>query len=311
MIGMQMASLVNDAATMFNKRIILVGDWGQARPVKDSWPMRSALFGNAQLVKLMKCHRQSEGPYLASLNRVRVGAITAEDDALFSSRVTPTMPNRDFPGFCMFATNKATDDYNARCLREHCADNAVDHLTFSTQFEDCRDQYLRDNYPLEEKRIEKIIDDGPFAHNEDFAVGCKVVITKNIDNVVFNGDVGRIVEFDTIGKTVLVEVHRKGYAFTIRLFEGEMETVDAAGNTTSMLRGYPIRLGYGVTIHKSQGMTVDKAWVDMASICYHPAGGRHGLAYVALSRTRTLEGLMLSGWQRDAIEVDDEVRQWL
>lgn len=311
MIGAQMARLINDAATLFNKRIILVGDWGQARPVKDMWPMYSALFANAQLIKLTKCHRQNEGPYLAALNRLRVGQMTPEDHALFETRVVAEQPPRDFPGFCMFATNKATDAYNKKCLAEHCAEHNVDHFTFETEFEDTRSDYLKSNYPLDEKRIAKIIDDGSFAHDEDFAVGCKVVITRNIDDVVVNGDVGKLVDIDTKTFSIAVEVQRRGYSFVVRLDKGTQEVVDAAGAAQARLHGYPIRLGYGVTIHKSQGMTVDSAWVDMASICHHPVGGRHGLAYVALSRTRTLEGLMISKWTPEALEVDNDVRAWL
>jgi len=311
MIGMQMAALVAEAAEMYRKKIILVGDWGQARPVKDTWPMRSRLFANAQLIKLQQCHRQKDGEYLNALNRARVGQLTAEDSALFASRTQHEPPDRDFPGFCMFATNKTTDAYNAKCLDEHCVAHNVKKARFDTQFEDLRSDYLKAQYDLDEKRIAKLIDDCPFAHNEYFAVGCKVVITQNMDDLLFNGDVGRISELDPLTRTVVIDVQRQGYEFSFRMCQQQIESVDALGNVTARFKGFPIRLGYGVTIHKAQGMTVDRAWVDMASICYFPPGTRHGLAYVALSRTRTLEGLTLSGWNTEAVEVDDEIRPWL
>lgn len=311
MIGMQMAALIAEAAETYKKQIILVGDWGQARPVKDTWPTRSRLFAPAQLIKLQQCHRQKDGEYLNALNRARIGALTPADSALFASRTQHEPPDRDFPGFCMFATNKTTDAYNAKCLQEHCVANNVRSVRFDTKFEDLRSEYLKAQYDLDDRRIAKLIEDCPFAHNEDFAVGCKVVVTQNMDGVLFNGDVGRIVELDALTRTVLLDVKRQGYEFSIRVFEQEIESIDALGNPTARFKGFPLRLGYGVTIHKAQGMTVDRAWVDMASICYFPAGTRHGLAYVALSRTRTLDGLTLSGWNDEAIEVDDEIRPWL
>jgi hypothetical protein len=63
----------------------------------------------------------------------------------------------------------------------------------------------------------------------------------------------------------------------------------------------------GFVNHNCQGASCDYVYVDMKSIMNFPAGSRHGLAYVALSRCRTLAGLKIYGWTPDAIECDPEV----
>jgi len=83
---------------------------------------------------------------------------------------------------------------------------------------------------------------------------------------------------------------------------------NARGEVEYIVSGFPLRLGWACTIHKSQGASVPKAWVDMESIAMFPRGSRHGLAYVALSRTYTLDGLLLSSWNPDAVECDEDVK---
>jgi ATP-dependent exoDNAse (exonuclease V) alpha subunit len=65
---------------------------------------------------------------------------------------------------------------------------------------------------------------------------------------------------------------------------------------------YPLRLAWASTIHKSQGMTLDRAEIDVSG-CFAP-----GQAYVALSRVKTLEGLSLRGWRPGAVTVAPEVK---
>jgi ATP-dependent exoDNAse (exonuclease V) alpha subunit len=310
MVGMRMADLVAEAAQRFDKKLIFVGDWGQAKPVKDEWPTRSRAFAAATFVKMNQCHRQADGEYLHALNRVRVGQFTPADAVLFSSRTSHMPPPRDFPGICIYATNKAVDAYNNACLEEHCKASGAEAVWVEATLRDERDPYIKETYPLDQGAHDRAIDDSSLAHMTNFAVGCKVVVTRNIEDcAVVNGDIGFVTSIDPghIG----LRVTRAGVDMPIDIPRCAVDIYSASGRVEYVVEGFPLRLGYGVTIHKSQGMTVDSAWVDFASICHHPTGSRHGLAYVALSRTRTLEGLQISGWDDDAIEIDEEIRPWL
>ena len=105
------------------------------------------------------------------------------------------------------------------------------------------------------------------------------------------------VQLDRTGKTVRicpVEIEVYGYS---------------SGKADYILRGFPIRLGYAITIHKSQGMTLEKVEVDMKSITFHREESRHGLAYVAFSRARTPEGLALLNWVPRAVYSDPDMKK--
>jgi len=100
-------------------------------------------------------------------------------------------------------------------------------------------------------------------------------------------------------------LERTGGLVTVGLHD--VVTSSAIGKAVHSVSGFPVRLGYAVTIHKAQGMTVDKAWLDMDSIKSMPEEGRHGLAYVGLSRVRTLEGLGVGSWTPDVVVCAPEV----
>lgn len=328
MIGEKMGNLIFDVAKSYKKRIVLVGDWGQAAPVKDEWAFGSRLFKDAKVVKLTECHRQSAGSYLDALNKVRIGCIDASVNSVFSSIVTPEMPDKTFPGICMFATNKRADSYNEICFREHLADTGHWGIRFTASVADLRSDDKQSKKPLQARDIDKAIDDSPFLHEGSLAIGAKVVCTRNDndDNQFQNGTMGVVLDILFADGRWVSDVEKdfddaEGIVSKVfvETFDGrriemsrmEIITTDAVGNAYLRLEGFPIRLGFSVTIHRSQGMTVDKAWADLDSLSHFPNGSRHGLAYVALSRTRTLDGLQLGSWDPAVIECDAVAKPWL
>jgi len=70
--------------------------------------------------------------------------------------------------------------------------------------------------------------------------------------------------------------------------------------------GLPVRLAYAITVHKGQGCTLDKAYFAMNSLW-----PEHGLAYVGLSRTRSIEGLLLEAWRPDLVKCDKSILKYL
>ena len=79
------------------------------------------------------------------------------------------------------------------------------------------------------------------------------------------------------------------------------------GKPNFTVTGLPLILGWAITIHKAQGLTLDKAYLDMQTITYMKGESKHGLAYVAL--TRTLEGLKIENWRDDAVYCSPHVRK--
>lgn len=316
MVGSRMAELIMTAIDHCKKKVILCGDWAQASPVKDEWPLGHELFKKADIIFLKECHRQHDSEFLRALNEVRVGRISQEGARFFMSRVTP-QDTHERDVVKMYATNLRVDKYNDFRLRKHARERRRVIYEEAANLRDVRPDFAREAYPLKESERERILNMSPLAHNEKFAPGCRVIITYNVPDPDFrnqpgqelwlavNGDTGTLqdVEGEPNVHTMHIQLDRTGK--TVHL---NKMTLEVYGYSTTredyLIKGFPVRLGYAITIHKSQGMTLDKVEVDMQSILNHPQETRHGLAYVAFSRARTPEGLSLLNWIESAIYSD-------
>lgn len=331
MIGLEMGNFLY--RHVFSKhpllKVLLVGDWAQAAPVDDGWAMGGELLGNATWLRLTVIHRQSDPAFLKALNEVREGRVSDEAQALFRSRVQ-RQPPEDDSYIRMYATNRRAGDYNRKRLGDHCRQAGYSQFELTTAFQDRRSARMQEKYPRADGFIRRKIEDSRMAHRELFAVGAKVVFTFNDPGelgMYINGDTATILDaWDAQGNSmrdfrhdgfspmpkvtsIRFRLDRDGLEFTMPPMAREVET---AGRTPDyLLTGYPMKLGWALTIHKAQGMSVHHSWVDMSTILHHPEDSRHGLAYVALSRARTLEGLLISEWVPEAVQCHEAVKPLL
>lgn len=81
-------------------------------------------------------------------------------------------------------------------------------------------------------------------------------------------------------------------------------SIEENGKIKAEIAQVPLRLAWAITIHKSQGMTLDSAVMDLSD-CFVPGQG-----YVALSRVRSISGLILRGANAVALQIDSSVRQY-
>lgn len=126
--------------------------------------------------------------------------------------------------------------------------------------------------------------------------GAAVMFTRNDQSGAYaNGSLGRVVGFSAEGYPV-VEL-RGG-----RTVEAEPDSwkVEEDGRVRAEITQVPLRLAWAITVHKSQGMSLDAAVVDLSGAF------EHGQGYVALSRVRSLKGLHLLGWNERALSVHPE-----
>lgn len=336
MVGHNMAELLHTAAEEYRKQLILVGDWGQARPVEDDWPTHSKLFTGIEIIRLQECHRQTEKPYLDALNEVRKGELSESTNQLFESCEMPT-PGDDHQ-VRLYATNLAVDEYNQQMLGKHCEESGNPPFNPLASFID-----VQGKYKLREDQKEAMFKNARLIYESPLAIGCRVMVLRNGTGFI-NGNVQRefpIVNGDT-GDLVEATAHYSDYKLSsyakenrdalpgnkvriktmqvkldrapdlpVTISEYTVPIEDAYGKVEYQLVGFPIALAYAMTIHKSQGMTVDRVWLDMFSIQNMPEEGRHGLCYVALSRTRKLEGLKLNRWTPDLISCDPEIQTFM
>lgn len=129
-------------------------------------------------------------------------------------------------------------------------------------------------------------------------IGAKVMFTKNaIDGKYVNGTLGEVVDFSrTSGQPIVLT--RDGRKIEVGPAEW---TIEDQGKVIAALEQLPLRLAWAITVHKSQGMSLDAAVIDLRTAF------EYGQGYVALSRVRTLEGLFLEGFNDRALQVHPEV----
>lgn len=136
-------------------------------------------------------------------------------------------------------------------------------------------------------------------------IGAAVMFLKNnFEKGYVNGTLGTVVDFDEYQCPIVYTVN--GDEIAVR---PESWAIEEDGKTLASIKQMPLRLAWAITVHKSQGMTLDAAEVDLSK-CFVP-----GMGYVALSRVRSLSGLRLIGMNElslvvlpEVLDIDDELR---
>ncbi len=148
----------------------------------------------------------------------------------------------------------------------------------------------------------------------ELCIGAKIMVTKNISSLhLVNGDMGKVIGFGGTGNSendyVDIEVKKKQFHITRETWQSLKYDWDEKNNTiTQKIVGtfnqIPLKLGWAVTIHKSQGLTLDSVAIDA------PDAWDSGQVYVALSRAKTLDGvLLLQEIPVSAVKVDVYVQK--
>jgi hypothetical protein len=111
-----------------------------------------------------------------------------------------------------------------------------------------------------------------------------------------NGTMGKVIGFDHNGPVVETYDHKK-----IHVQRREWMIEDEDGKVKAKITQFPLRLAWAITVHKSQGMTLSFADVDLSKSFLH------GMGYVALSRVKSLSGLKILGLNEMALKVEPEI----
>ena len=132
-------------------------------------------------------------------------------------------------------------------------------------------------------------------------VGARVMFTKNdiIARQFANGTIGIVTGFSKEGGTPIVQIN----AGKTIVAEPAGWNLEDNGRVLANITQIPLRLAWAITVHKSQGMSLDAAHMDLSDTF------EYGQGYVALSRVRTLAGLSLAGLNARALEVHPEIRE--
>lgn len=291
-------------------QVLLFGDFFQLPPVDETrnYCFKSQTWQdlNLKTIVLNECKRQSEKELIDALNNVRIDHTSIDDLKVFYERdIAPeTELSKDI--LRIFSTNNDADTYNKKCFDEieqrPYFYPAKDELYIYSLDDECT---ILDASDLTNKQITKydmmaldrFNEDCKAPQNLELKEGCRVMLLKNIDikKGLANGSCGTVKQLTSGSIDILFDNGVRS-----NLVPMEFEYIKE-GKTKIKRTQYPLRLAYGITIHKSQGMTFDKLVVNFNKIF------AYGQAYVALSRTRTLEGLYIIGFDHNKIVANKDV----
>jgi len=284
-------------------QLLMIGDLQQLTPVvtPDDERMLAPyydtpyFFGSKALAKieyvtiqLEKVYRQQDDTFLTLLNHIREGHPTADDLALLNARYQPAFVPQPNEGYIRLTThNQMANNYNESELKK-LSGRAY---TYRAKIEGTFPDY---SYPTAETLVLK--------------EGAQVMFVKNDpsgEHRYYNGRIGHV----TLAEDNRLEVYCPGDAEAIEVEPLEWENARYTLNDqtreieTEVLGKFsqlPLRLAWAITIHKSQGLTFERAIID-ASLSFAP-----GQVYVALSRCKTLEGMALASRIPPQVIISDE-----
>lgn len=314
-------TLRNNTRPFGGIQIIFSGDFYQLPPIGsrhdpdsgafcfkcDEW--RQTFFPENQ-IQLKHIFRQADPTYAKVLNQVRVGRITRKSLAVLESRLLSRHPEQPYAESViptkLYPVREKVDKINAENMTilpgasvefklnrltdlPMTANDRVRRRDFSTTDVVWELNYLTASLTCGEAYILKL----------GAQVMCCVNKTDDNDNIIVcNGSQGRVVGFmPEIGPVVK---YANGHEMTMGVHLWESERIPGVG-----VSQVPLILAWALTIHKSQGATLDCAEVDVGDRIFSP-----GQTYVALSRVKSLEGLYLTSLDISKITINADARQF-
>jgi ATP-dependent DNA helicase PIF1 len=268
-------------------QVILCGDFFQLPPISRSGES-NALFAyeseiwktaNFKICYLEEQHRQTDQNFLKVLNEIRRNSLSVDGLKYLKDR-----------------HNKKTFQ-GVEPTRLHTHNVDVDFINHQ-ELERLSGQQRE--FSMETKGRKPLVDSlvksclAPECLK--LKVGAKVMFVKNnFEEGFVNGTLGKVVAFDRDGPIVQI---RNGKNIHVKQANW---IIEEEGKAKASIGQYPLRLAWAITVHKSQGMSLDAIEVDLSK------SFERGMGYVALSRVRSLDGLTLLGLNEMAITVRSEV----
>ena len=289
-------------------QVLFIGDLLQLPPVirEDEWYTlkkyyKGKFFFHSQVVQqnpplyieLDKIFRQTDDAFISVLNNLRNNQISKEDIAALNQYVQPDFDLKANKGYITLTTHNAkADSMNTEALE------ALEGKEWKYSPEITGD-FPDKIFPLDEiLRLKE---------------GAQIMFVKNdlsFDKKYFNGKMGVIKSLSA--KEILVHFPEENKTIEVEKYEWQnirYKVNDTTKEIEEEVLGtfvhYPIKLAWAITVHKSQGLTFDRAALDVSQV-FLP-----GQAYVALSRLRSLNGLiLLSPLQMNGISNDQDVMDY-
>jgi GTPase SAR1 family protein len=272
-------------------QLLLIGDLQQLSPVvkEEEWSLlrphyETIFFFSSHAIKeldlvrieLTHIYRQSDDTFIHILNKVRDNKLDEESLSLLNQRYQPSFVPQKGEGYITLSTHNASA---LKINRDHLDELAAKPVFFSAEITGDFPAYA---YPTEERL--------------ELKVGAQVMFVKNDssrEKLFYNGKIGEVtgiaggqIRVKCPGEDEEIEVEPATWSNV--KYQLNPHTKEVEESIVGTFVQIPLKLAWAITIHKSQGLTFEKAIID-ANLSF-----AHGQVYVALSRCKTLEGMILS-----------------
>lgn len=273
-------------------RILMFGDFLQLPPVSRTSSRVPRVFESDVWKELCPktfildtVVRQQNQVFNEMVSKVRVGECTTDVCHYFESLSRDVVYEDDIEPVRLYSLRATTDEYNESKL------NLIGGQTYT--------------YKSVDKGDTTLLSQCPVPKTLQLKVGCQVMFNRNCSKQVVNGSIGTIIGFryssEVKSYQPLVKlIGRDGNSFNYVTLPMTWDVVEPNGNIVSSRIQIPLILAWAVTIHKSQGQTIPRLYVDLRRVF------EKGQAYVALSRCTDPSSIQVVGFRKEVVMVDKE-----
>jgi len=281
----------NNPLSFGGLQVILCGDFFQLPPVSKNGEKSEFVYtsGTWQEMDIKICylheqHRQEDKNFLQMLNEIRRNSVTETTKFHLHQRINSPI-NIDIPPTKLYTHNLDVDAINSCELGKIKGKSKAFPMTSSGA-----------------KALVEMLKKSCLAPEELIVKKGAVVmfVKNNFAKGYVNGTLGKVTGFDKESNYPIIETIKKEKIIA----EPESWTVEEGERVIAEISQVPLRLAWAITVHKSQGMSLDAAVIDLSK-AFEP-----GMGYVALSRVRKLAGIKLLGINETAYKVDEDIIQF-
>lgn len=272
-------------------QLLMIGDLQQLAPIakEDEWRLLRPYYDTIYFfssralkeappvaIELKHVYRQKDESFIKILNEIRDNRLTEASIQILNQRFDPNINSRENKGYITLTTHNA---FAQNINEEHLRNLKHKSFTYKAWIKGDFPEYA---YPTDERLELKLDTQVMFVKNDS-----------SPEKRYFNGKIGKVVDI----AEDYISVKCEGDEHPITVGREKWDNVQYSINAdtkaieediTGSFEQYPLRLAWAITIHKSQGLTFEKAIIDAKDAF------AHGQTYVALSRCKSLEGLILS-----------------
>ncbi|MDP2624564.1 MAG: PIF1 family DEAD/DEAH box helicase [Candidatus Peregrinibacteria bacterium] len=270
-------------------QLVLCGDFFQLSPVRKDYErskfVNESYVWNKMDIKICyldKQYRQADKKFLKILSEIRSNSISAQSLQLLEGRIDQTF-KKGIQRTKLYTHNRDVDAINSFELDKINEEPKVYQMTHKGI--DALISGLKRNCLAHETLILK--------------KGALVMFVKNgFGKGYVNGTLGEVIDFDEDNYPII-----KTYSGKKILATPTSWKIEENDEVKAEINQIPLRLAWAITVHKSQGMSLDAAEIDLSKTF------THGMGYVALSRVKSLKGIKLIGINRLATQVDPYIQK--